>query len=206
VTDARYSLANRELVIATRNPGKVREIQQILSGLGVRWRSLEEFSDIAEPDDTGTTCAEKARLKALYNAERTSCLVLADDSGLEVDALNGRPGVESARFAGEQKSDTDNNARLILELRDVPEARRSARFRCAIALAESGRVLMETEGCIEGRIIDRPRGANGFGYDPHFFVPECGATTAELTPEQKSRISHRGRALRALAERLEAAG
>ncbi len=206
MTDARYSLANRELVIATRNPGKVREIQQILSGLGVRWRSLEEFSDIAEPDETGTTFAENARLKALYYAERTSCLVLADDSGLEVDALNGRPGVESARFAGEQKSDTDNNARLILELRDVPEARRSARFRCAIALAESGRVLMETEGCIEGRIIDRPRGANGFGYDPHFFVPECGATTAELTPEQKSRISHRGRALRALAERLEAAG
>jgi len=206
VTDARYSLANRELVIATRNPGKVREIQQILSGLGVRWRSLEEFSDIAEPDETGTTFAENARLKALYYAERTSCLVLADDSGLEVDALNGRPGVESARLAGEQKSDTDNNARLILELRDVPEARRSARFRCAIALAESGRVLMETEGCIEGRIIDRPRGANGFGYDPHFFVPECGATTAELTPDQKSRISHRGRALRALAERLEAAG
>ncbi len=205
MTDARYSLANRELVIATRNPGKVREIQQILGGLGVRWRSLEEFGDIAEPDETGTIFAENARLKALYYAERTSCLVLTDDSGLEVDALNGRPGVESARFAGEQKSDADNNARLIRELRDVPEARRSARFRCAIALAESGRVLMETEGCIEGRIIDRPRGTNGFGYDPHFFVAECGATTAELSPEQKSRISHRGRALRALAERLEAA-
>ena len=206
MTGARYSLADRELVIATRNPGKVREIQQILTGLGVRWRSLEDFGEVAEPDETGTTFAENARIKALYYAERTSCLVLADDSGLEVDALNGRPGIESARFAGEHKSDADNNARLIRELRDVPEAQRSARFRCVVALAEPGRVVIEAEGSIEGRIVEKPRGTNGFGYDPHFFVPECGATTAELSPDQKSRISHRGRALRALAKRLEASG
>lgn len=206
MTGARYALADRELVIATRNPGKVLEIQQILSGLGVRWRSLEDFGEIAEPDETGTTFAENARIKALYYAERTSCLVLADDSGLEVDALDGRPGIESARFAGEQKSDADNNARLIRELRDVPESQRSARFRCVVALAEPGLVLIEAEGCIEGRIVEKPRGTNGFGYDPHFFVPECGATTAELSSDQKSRISHRGRALRALAERLKASG
>ena len=206
MTGVRYALADRELVIATRNPGKVREIQQILSGLGVRWRSLEDFGEIAEPDETGTTFGENARIKALYYAERTSCLVLADDSGLEVDAMGGRPGIESARFAGEHKSDADNNARLIRELRDVPEAQRSARFRCVVALAEPGLVLIDAEGSIEGRIVEKPRGTNGFGYDPHFFIPECGATTAELSPDQKSRISHRGRALRALVERLKASG
>ena len=123
---------------------------------------------------------------------------MADDSGLVVDALNGDPGIRSARYAGTQATDADNNARLIRALSGVPQERRAARFVCAIALADTDGVLAAAQGTVEGRIIDEPRGSNGFGYDPHFFLPQLGRTMAELTLEQKSAISHRGAALRKL--------
>jgi len=189
--------------MATGNPGKVREIRQIMAGLPVIWKSLDEFGDIPEPEETGETFAENARAKALYYARATGCWALADDSGLEVDALGGRPGIHSARYAGVHRDDAGNNARLIGELAGVPPARRGARFRCAVALAGLDEVIAEAEGTVKGRIIDEGRGHNGFGYDPHFLVPELGLTTAELSPAEKSRISHRGRALRALAEKLQ---
>jgi XTP/dITP diphosphohydrolase len=195
-------IEGRLVVMATRNPGKVGEILRILSGWPVTWKYLEEFGEITEPDETGETFAANARNKAWYYARATDCLALADDSGLQVDVLGGRPGVHSARYAGPGKSDSDNNAKLIRELAGVPAERRTARFRCAVALAGPEGVIAEAEGSVAGRIIDAPRGRNGFGYDPLFLVPELGLTTAELSPSDKARISHRGRALRALAEKL----
>lgn len=202
MSSSRCPLAGREVLLATRNPAKSLEIREILSGLGARWRTLEEFPGVLDPEETGATFAENARLKALYYAEATGYMSLSDDSGLEVDALGGRPGVHSARYAGPAKDDAANNALLVSELVGVPAERRTARFRCAAALAEPGRIIAQAEGTIEGVIIDEPRGENGFGYDPHFLVPHLGRTTAELTTSEKSRISHRGHALRSLAERL----
>ncbi len=192
------------ILIATRNPGKVREIRHILAEFPVRWESLDAFPHVAEPDETGAAFADNARLKALWYAEHCRVWALADDSGLEVDALGGAPGVYSARYAGLQQDDAANNARLIRELAAVPDAQRTARFRCAIALAAVApvRVVAEADGAIEGRIIDVPRGRNGFGYDPHFLVPELGLTTAELDPADKPFLRPRGRALRALVARL----
>ena len=195
----------RTVVLATRNPGKLREMREILAGLPVDFALLADCPEVPEPEETGRTFVQNARLKAMYYARATGHLALADDSGLEVDALGGRPGIHSARFAGTDKDDAANNARLLHELAGVPEERRSARFRCAVCLAEPDRALLEAEGAIEGRIIDEPRGENGFGYDPHFLVPELGVTTAQLSSAQKSRISHRGRALRALAQKLQGA-
>lgn len=202
MSSSRCPLAGREVLLATRNPAKSLEIREILSGLGARWRTLEEFPGVLDAEEIGATFAENARLKALYYAEATGYTSLADDSGLEVDALGGRPGVHSARYAGPEKDDAANNALLVSELVGVPAERRTARFRCAAALAEPGRIIAQAEGTIEGVIIDGPRGENGFGYDPHFLVPHLGRTTAELTTSEKSRISHRGYALRSLAERL----
>ncbi|UCG31945.1 MAG: XTP/dITP diphosphatase [Phycisphaerales bacterium] len=199
-------IEGRVIVIATRNAGKIREIRQILAHLPARWKTLDEFPELPDCEETGMTFADNARAKALYYSEATGHLALADDSGLEVDVLEGRPGVRSARYAGAGKDDAANNARLIGELAGIPAEQRTARFRCAAALAEKGRVLAEGDGSVEGRIIDEPRGHNGFGYDPHFLLPERGVTTAELDTAEKSRISHRGRALRALAAKLEELG
>jgi XTP/dITP diphosphohydrolase len=199
-------IEGRVIVIATRNPGKIREIRHILGHLPAQWKTLDEFPDLPDCEETGDTFAQNARAKALYYAEATGHLALADDSGLEVDALGGRPGVRSARYGGAHRDDAANNARLIGELAGVPAERRTARFRCAAALADKGLVLAEAEGSVEGRIIDEPRGHNGFGYDPHFLLPDRGLTTAELDTAEKSRISHRGKALRVLAARLEELG
>ena len=199
-------IEGRDIVIATRNPGKIREIRQILAHLPVQWKTMDEFQDLPDCEETGKTFADNARAKALYYAEATGHLALADDSGLEVDVLAGRPGIYSARYAGPSRDDAANNARLIGELAGVSPEQRTARFRCAAALAEKGLVLAEADGLVEGRIIDEPRGHNGFGYDPHFLLPERGVTTAELDTAEKSRISHRGRALRALAAQLEELG
>lgn len=196
------SFRGRVVVLATRNSGKVREIREILADSPMVLRSLERYFDVADPEETGQTFLENARLKAMYYARATGELALADDSGLEVDALDGRPGIHSARYAGMDQDERANNRRLIQELADVPASARTARFRCAVCLADAERPLLEAEGSIEGRIIDEPRGQNGFGYDPHFLVPEIGVTTAELSFSEKARISHRGRALRALAEKL----
>ncbi len=195
--------SRRRVLIATTNPGKRREIEAVMAGLPVEWVALSDLPSIAEPVEDGETFADNARLKARYYAEALEIWTLADDSGLEVDALGGDPGVRSARYAGEPCDDAVNNAKMVRELAGVPMANRTARFRCAIALAAPDGVLAEAEGKIEGVIIDERRGENGFGYDPHFLVPSLGKTTAEIPPEHKNRISHRGNALRAIRPAIE---
>ena len=200
----------RQILLATRNPGKVKEIRQVLAPLGVDVATLEGFEHVAEPVEDGATFAENARKKALYYAAATDHWCLADDSGLAVDALGGRPGVHSARYAADRvgsdaprcDADPANNAKLLDELAGVPDQRRSARFVCHLVLARPDEVLLEACGTVEGRIGREPRGENGFGYDPLFCLPQHGCTTAELAPEQKNAISHRGKAVRELAGKL----
>ena len=184
----------RTLLLATTNQHKLEEYNAIFSHLPVILRSLREVALEMDVEETGQTFAENARIKALAYAQATGMLSLADDSGLEIDALGGAPGILSARFAG-RDTPYQERFRLILEqLKGLTGGQRAARFHCAIALAEPSGYCRVVEGVIEGVIADRPRGVHGFGYDPIFLVPELGKTTAELTPEQKNRISHRGRA------------
>ena len=200
----------RSLVLATGNPGKLREIRQILAPLGVEVRGLDSFGDIEAPEEHGSTFAENARSKAIYYARATHQWCLADDSGLVVDALGGAPGVRSARYAADRlppdaprdRIDLANNAKLLSELERVPDERRTARFICHLALSDEKGVLLETSGSFEGRIAHRPRGKNGFGYDPVFIADETHCTAAELPPQEKNRISHRGRAVRHFASLL----
>jgi XTP/dITP diphosphohydrolase len=192
------------ILLATRNPGKIREIRQMSAHTGWVWHSLDDFPLVPEVTEDGVDFAENARRKALHYAHATGLYTLADDSGLEVDALGGQPGVHSARYAGTPRDDDANNRKLVATLAGVPQDKRTARFRCAMAFAQPGRVLIETEGTVAGLIIDEPRGANGFGYDPHFLIPELGRTTAELPPDRKNALSHRGKALRAMLARIEA--
>lgn len=189
-------------LLATRNAGKLREIRAACALPGVEWVGLDAFPDIPEAPEPGATFGENARAKALYYAEYSGLVALADDSGLEVEALGGAPGVISAHFAGEPRSDDANNRHLIAELRRRPNAARDARFVCCMALAGRGRVLLESRGVLNGQIIDEPRGVNGFGYDPHFLATDSGLTLAEMPTEAKNRISHRGQALRALRVEL----
>lgn len=190
------------LLLATRSAGKVRELRALCAGDEWSWVGLDAFPDLAEPEEAGATFAENARLKALYYARCTGMGALADDSGLCVDALGGAPGVHSARYAGTPRDDAANNRKLVQALAGVPDERRTARFVCAMAFAEPGRVLLETDGRVEGRIVDAPRGTNGFGYDPHFYFPPAHRTLAELSPDEKNSVSHRSRALRAMLARL----
>ena len=199
----------REILLATGNPNKAREMEEILSTCKsdlptIRWRRLTEFPGIPEPDENGDTFLANARTKALYYAQQTGLWTIADDSGLEVDALGGEPGVRSARYAGEPSNTQANNALLIRNLAGIPAERRTARFRCAVVLAAPKRVLATAGGTVQGRIVDDPRGTNGFGYDPHFWIDEAGMTTAEMPSDQKHAVSHRGRALRQLREQLPA--
>jgi len=193
-----------ELVVATSNAGKLRELREMLAGFPVRVRGLEEFETIPPVEETGKTFAENARLKARYYSEALGRVVLADDSGLEVAALGGAPGVHSARFAGVTGPERDraNNAKLLRLLGERPLEERQGRFRCALCLWGEEGMLLEVEGELEGLIATEPRGENGFGYDPLFYVPELGKTVAELPAEEKNVLSHRGRALRKLLERL----
>ncbi len=196
----------KKLIFATGNAGKMKEIRMILADMGYEIRSMKEEGLDPEIIEDGTTFEENARIKAKAVAALTDAIVLADDSGLEIDALNKEPGIYSARYMGEDTSYHIKNNNLIERLEGVPEERRTARFVCAIAAAlPDGRVL-ETKGTIEGRIGYEERGENGFGYDPIFFVPEYGCTSAELTEEQKNEISHRGKALRAMKELLKTQG
>ena len=192
----------RVIVLATTNPGKLREVAVLLNVAGARMLSLADFPAYPEPVEDGTTFAANAALKACYYSRMTGHWALADDSGLVVDALDGAPGILSARYAGPASDDQANNAKLVHALAGVPDDRRSARFRCAVALADGPTILATAEGVIEGRIIDHPRGLNGFGYDPHFLVPELDLTTAELSPEDKNRRSHRGQALRLILPKI----
>src|SRR5215468_11606815 len=214
------------LLIATSNKGKVAEIASLLEGLDCRAIGLEDLPQVPPPvEETGTTFVENALIKADYYHAATGLLTLADDSGLEVDALGGRPGVYSARYGGESLSSAEQIALLLEEMKDAPEEKRTARFVCVIALVgktsdqrshvwpldgalvdeEVGPQIRQTfEGRCEGRIAFAPRGAGGFGYDPIFIDAELGRTFAELSPGEKSSRSHRGKALRAAIKYLEA--
>ncbi|MFI4890304.1 MAG: RdgB/HAM1 family non-canonical purine NTP pyrophosphatase [Steroidobacterales bacterium] len=192
------------LVLATANPGKLRELRALLSGLPLRVEAQSQFG-VAAVEETGSTFLENALLKARHAARATGAAVIADDSGLEVDALGGAPGVRSARFAGPSADDAANNARLVAALAGLPPARRRARYRCVLVYLSGPdeAAPLVAEGVWEGVILDAPRGAGGFGYDPYFCLPESGLTAAELLPADKNRLSHRGIALRALRARLD---
>lgn len=191
------------IIFATGNEGKMREIRMILADLGLEILSMKEAGISAEIVEDGATFAENALIKAKGIAALCEDIVLADDSGLEVDALNKEPGVYSARYMGEDTSYSVKNASIIERLNGVPEEARTARFVCAIAaVLPDGRVL-EAQGTMEGRIGYEERGNNGFGYDPIFMLPEYGKTTAELRAEEKNALSHRGKALRCMKEKLK---
>jgi len=187
------------LVLATRNEGKAKEIREALSGLEVDLLTLSDFPEVHED---GATFSENAKKKALTVAKFTGLPALADDSGLEVDALGGMPGVRSARFAGEGADDDANNRKLLELLKGLPPERRTARFRCVLALAFPDGEVYTVEGTCEGLIAEEPAGEGGFGYDPLFLIPEEGRTFAQMTREEKNSLSHRGRALRKLREVL----
>jgi XTP/dITP diphosphohydrolase len=185
------------LVVATHNPGKIRELNQLLANLPVQLISADEAS-VPDVEETGTTFEENALLKARAAREHSGEASLGEDSGIEVDALNGEPGIYSSRFAGPDADDDDRNRILMERLEGVPDERRSCRYRSAVALVlPDGREFV-CEGRCEGRIGYSPRGENGFGYDPIFYLPERDQMMAELPPEEKNEISHRGRALREL--------
>jgi XTP/dITP diphosphohydrolase len=189
-----------KLLVATTNPGKMREIAGILAGIPVDLATLSDFPDLDEPEETGATFAENARLKALYYHQATGLPSVADDSGLEIAALDGAPGVHSARWEG---TDYAVKFRKIYELLKARDARRSAaRFVCRVALADGGHIVYEAEGVIDGTIADEPRGDRGFGYDPIFYYPPLGRTTAELERDLKATVSHRGKAFSALRDYL----
>jgi XTP/dITP diphosphohydrolase len=203
-----------EILVATRNRGKVRELQEALKSLPIKLRWLDEFQDVLPVDEVGLTYEENAVMKALGYAKQTGVCSLADDSGLEVDALGGKPGVWSARFAGEHASDTERIARLMMDLAPYSDDNRTARFVCYMALAgwqrdedpidaSRPRLLKVTHGKCEGTIATNARGTNGFGFDPVFIPAGYDATFAELPSEIKARISHRALALAAMRRFLE---
>jgi len=207
-----------EILVATTNAGKLAELRQMLGDVSsdIRWLSLRDYPDVPEVVEDGHTFAENARKKALGYAAATGLWTLADDSGLVIDALDGAPGVYSARFAADEYSppakgeypeggrgskdrhaiDIANYEKVLRLLKDTPPARRTARFVCRLTLAAPDRVLIETDGTVEGVIADAPAGSNGFGYDPIFYIPSLNRSAAQLDDAQKNDISHRGNAIR----------
>jgi XTP/dITP diphosphohydrolase len=194
------------IVLASNNAGKVREINQLLASEQIQVVAQGEFAT-PEAEETGLTFVENAILKARNAARHSGLAAIADDSGIEVDALNGAPGIYSARYAGPGCSDADNNRRLLDELAGVPEADRTARFQCVMVYLKHADdpTPIICQGTWEGVILESPRGENGFGYDPLFFVPDEGCTSAQLSAEQKNRLSHRGQALKLLLRALAGA-
>lgn len=193
----------RRVVLASSNPGKVREINAMLAGLHLTVVPQSDFS-VVEVEETGLTFVENALLKARNATRHTGLPAIADDSGIEVDALHGAPGIYSARYAGVGASDARNLEKLLADLRDVPQTRRTARFVCLMVYLrhEFDPTPIICQGSWEGRVLFEPRGTGGFGYDPVFFVPTHNCSSAELPPEVKNRLSHRGQALRALVAAL----
>lgn len=191
------------IIFATGNQGKMGEIRQIMGDMDVELLSMKEAGIESDVEETGTTFEENAILKARAVAVKTSHIVLADDSGLEIDHLNKEPGIYSARYMGEDTPYEVKNRNLLERLAGVEDDKRTARFVCAIAACFPDGKIITTEGVIEGRIAWEPAGGGGFGYDPIFYLPEYGCTSAELSAEEKNAISHRGRALRAMKEELK---
>ena len=193
-----------ELVVATRNEGKLKEIRRLLAGTEIVVRNLSEFPELPEIEETGSTFAENAAIKAETVMRLTGRTALADDSGLEVPALAGAPGVRSARYAGEEATDDENNRKLMREMASLEEDSRRGAFACVMALSAPEEKTRLFQGRLEGLLLKEPRGGGGFGYDPLFLVPEYGKTLAELPLEIKNRISHRGQALRKALDSLRA--
>jgi XTP/dITP diphosphohydrolase len=189
-------------LLATTNPGKQREIRAMLARAPVRLIGLEELPPVEAPEETGRTFAENARLKALYYAGAYGMPAIAEDSGLEIDALDKAPGVESARYGGADSDYPEKFKLIYAALQDRPSAPRTARFVCTLAVAERDGIAFEARGTVEGVIADSPSGTGGFGYDPIFFYPPYGRTLAEVSAEEKAAVSHRGAAFRKLAEFL----
>ena len=195
----------KTLLVATHNQGKVKEYAEMLSDLDINWQSLDDIGLTQEIEESGATFLENALLKAAGYAREAGCLTLADDSGLVVDALDGAPGVTTARYGGPELSSRERYEYLLSNLRGVPSEERTARFICTIALSDAGgNILATAEGRIEGTIAEGPAGDGGFGYDPVFYVPQTGRTMAELPPQTKHALSHRGNALRAIEPQLRA--
>lgn len=194
----------KEVLIATKNPGKAREFEHIFAPRGIAVRTLLDFPEIADVEENGTNFEENATLKAEAVSKQLNKMVIGDDSGLMVDALEGRPGIYSARYAGEPKDDQKNTEKVLDELSGVPEEKRTARFYCALAVAIPGKETITVSGTCEGRILEEKRGTNGFGYDPVFFVPDKGVAMAELPADEKNKISHRANALKKLDGMLDA--
>ena len=192
-----------KIIFATGNKDKVKEIQMILADLGLEVITMKEAGISVDIEENGATYEENAMIKARAVAAYTDAIVMADDSGLEIDYLNKEPGVYSARYLGEDTSYRIKNANLISRLDGVPDEKRTARFVCAIGAVLPDGTELTTRGTIEGIIGYEEKGANGFGYDPIFYVPEFGKTTAELSEEEKNQVSHRGNALRLMKEELK---
>jgi len=192
----------RKILVASTNPGKIAELKAMLDA-DIQWLRLSDFSDIEEIEEDGVTFVENARKKAIGYARATGLWTIADDSGLVIDALDGAPGVKSARFSGDKETnrkllDHKNMARVLKLMEGVPKEKRTARFVCHLCLASPEKILIETEGTLEGLVAEGQIGENGFGYDPIFLVPNLNKTVAQLTREEKNAISHRGNAIRKL--------
>lgn len=196
--------SSRLLYLASTNKGKLREFASAALDFGIDVQPLPEMNQIVPCVEDGASFEENARKKALHYSALADEMVFADDSGISVDALGGAPGIHSARFAGAQANDKENNRKLLQELARIPGAERSARYICVIALAQRQKILAVVEGRAEGVIVDEPRGTNGFGYDPYFYYPPFKKTFAELTPGKKFSVSHRGEAFRKLLAFLRA--
>ena len=189
----------KRIVLATKNKGKIKEMRELLAPMNIEVLSLADFSPVDDAEENGATFAENAMLKARYYFAHTGTPCLADDSGLEVDALGGRPGVYSARYSGEDATDAANNAKVLREMEGIEKDKRTARFRCAMALVGEG-IELTTDGTCEGTLLTEERGQGGFGYDPIFYVPKFDRTLAEMSSEEQNSISHRGAAVRKRAD------
>jgi XTP/dITP diphosphohydrolase len=192
------------LLVATTNPGKLREIRRILDSVPVELKTLGDFPDVAVANETGASFAENARQKALHYATLTGLPTIAEDSGFEIDALNGEPGVFSARYLRENATYAERFSEIYRRMANVPFDDRHARFVCALAVVHGGRIVFESTATVEGRLAPAPAGSNGFGYDPVFFYPPYDRTFGQVSDEEKTAVSHRGQAMRAFREFLHA--
>lgn len=193
----------KTIIIATNNEGKAKEFNELFTSYGYKIKTLLDFPEIGDVPETGNTFAENAFQKASAISKELNTIVLADDSGLEVDALNGKPGIYSARFAGEHGNDVKNNQKLLAALEGLPLEERTANFHCSLVMVGPDKEPLHVEGEVDGQILEEERGRHGFGYDPLFYLPELDQTMAELPSEQKNKISHRARAIEKLKEHLD---
>ncbi|MFC3211862.1 XTP/dITP diphosphatase [Planomicrobium okeanokoites] len=192
----------KEIIIATKNKGKAKDFEQLLEPMGYKVLTLHDVAPHMDVEETGETFEANAILKAEAIAQELQATVIADDSGLEIDALDGEPGVYSARYSGDERNDESNIDKVLQKMVQVPDSEKTARFRCVLALASPGKETILFEGTCEGLITDERKGENGFGYDPIFYVPALDKTMAEMKPSEKASVSHRGNAIRELGKAM----